>query len=133
MPSHWQFYEGTTVRSETKGEQTHVNAVRSSLWGCILSMQASIFRTGVNHAIQGSGAQITKGLQCTIWGHQPHGISSWVVAPINIHDEVMCVTNSKDVKDVKISVDAYNESVCDMVPLTGMKWATGLESWNDKE
>jgi DNA polymerase I-like protein with 3'-5' exonuclease and polymerase domains len=133
-PSHWASYDaGEVMRSSRKGPQTVDKAAVSALYGAVMSTQSSIFRAAVNHAIQGSGAQITKELQAKIWEMQPAGIEEWLVQPLQVHDEVLCVSQPELAEAVKVKVDAYVEEVKERVPLTGMKWQYDLASWQEKE
>lgn len=113
-------------------EQTAMGAVQSALYGCAFAIQGSNQRAANNHLIQSSGAQITKAVQRKIWDIQPSGIHTWAVQPMNIHDELMCVTHPDYTGEVEAVVNATVESFRPKVPLIKMEWATGLSSWADK-
>jgi hypothetical protein len=130
-PRSWRAIKIKVQRREGR-IQTASGATQSALYACAFGIQASNMRAAANHEIQSPGAKITKRLQCAIWGLQPVGIGSWVVQPLNAHDEVMC-PRAKRVKDrLKVVVDDIVESYRPKVPLIGMKWKQGLESWADK-
>ena len=65
----------------------------SALYGAAFGLQGSNTRSAGNHAIQSTGAIITKELQTGIWGFQPVGIHQWVVRPMNVHDELPTALN----------------------------------------
>lgn len=107
-------------------------AVQSALYGAAFSMQAANMRAAANHEIQSSGATITKLVQRKIWDLQPAGIGDWMVQPMNIHDEIMCVTYPSFVDRVAQVVHDAVESVRHKVPLIKMEWSKHLNSWADK-
>ncbi len=80
--------------------QTAGGAVSSALYGAAFGIQAANMRAAANHEIQSPGGQITKAVQRRIWDLQPTGIHDLVVAPANVHDEIMCVTHPGSVKQV---------------------------------
>lgn len=107
-------------------------AVQSALYAAAFGMQAANMRAAANHEIQSSGATITKMVQRRIWELQPAGGHRWLVEPMNIHDEIMCVTEPSLVDNVADVVNQAVESVRDKVPLIAMKWHKNLASWADK-
>jgi hypothetical protein len=113
--------------------QTASGALSSALYGCAFQIQAANMRAANNHLIQSPGAQITKRLQRRIWDSQPSGVSDWFVAPMNIHDEIICVTNPKVVEEVAQAVVQTVESFRLQVPLIGMKWNLEMENWAEKK
>ena len=86
----------------------------------------------INLPIQGTGAQITKGVQRDIWRHQPIGYSPWIVIPVNIHDEIMVPTQKDHVTSVSQTVDESVERYRTIVPLLEIEWHTNMQSWADK-
>jgi len=90
-------------------------------------------RAAANHEIQSPGGQITKNIQRRIWDLQPHGVHELLVAPMNIHDEVMSVTHPDYVEAVADIVRDGVESYRDRVPLIGMTWNLEMESWAGKK
>lgn len=112
--------------------QTATGAVASALYGAAFGLQASNMRAAANHVIQSSGATITKDVQRAIWDIQPIGVGEWKVQPINVHDEIQCVTDPNVVDQVAKAVYERVETFRPKVPLIQMKWKTGLQSWADK-
>lgn len=113
-------------------EQTVTGAVRSALFASAFAIQAANMRAACNHRIQSTGAQITKHVQRKIWDIQPYGINDMVVQPLNIHDEIMCVTHKKYVDKVKSTVDNAVSSFKSKVPLISMEWKINLNNWGEK-
>jgi hypothetical protein len=130
-PKNWRDVPIKVVRSDR--EQTAAGAVSSALYGAAFQIQAGNTRAANNHLIQSPGAQITKSLQRKIWDVQPHGGNAWRVAPMNIHDEVMCVTDPKYVDTVANVVIEAVEYFRPQVPLIGMKWCKAMENWAEKK
>jgi len=112
--------------------QTGLGATASALFGAMFGLQGQIVRAAANHTIQSPGGQITKEVQGKVWELQPCGVSSWVVMPMNIHDElqVPCVTDSVD--RLKATVDQAVSHFKPVVPLIKMKFKTGLSDWSKK-
>jgi DNA polymerase I-like protein with 3'-5' exonuclease and polymerase domains len=129
-PKHLRGIKGKVMRRDR--EQTTSGAVMSALYAAAFALQASVTRAAGNHVIQSSGAQITKKVQRNIWDIQPHGVSEWLVQPMNIHDEIMCPTHPSKTDELKKVVDLTVESFREKVPLIKMEWETGLKSWADK-
>ena len=73
--------------------QTAGGAISSALYGAAFGIQAANMRAAANHEIQSPGGQITKAVQRRIWDLQPAGVHDLLVSPMNIHDEIMCVTH----------------------------------------
>jgi len=130
VPKTWQAAKGMVTRSDR--EQTAAGAVSSALYGATFQLQAANTRAANNHLIQSPGAQITKRVQCAIWELQPSGVSEWMVAPMNIHDEVMCVTHPSVVEPLVEKVRGAVEHYRPMVPLIGMTWSTAMDNWAEK-
>jgi DNA polymerase I-like protein with 3'-5' exonuclease and polymerase domains len=107
-------------------------AVQSALYAAAFGMQAANMRAAANHEIQSSGATITKAVQREIWELQPAGGHRWLVQPMNIHDEIMCVTEPALVDRVADVVNRSVESFRPKVPLIKMEWKKSLASWADK-
>ena len=131
IPREWRRFDFEVLRRDRK--QTPAGAVSSALYGAAFQIQASNIRAANNHLIQSPGAMITKDLQRQIWDIQPHGVNDWVVAPINVHDEVLCVTDPKVCDKVTETVVRVVESYRDRVPLIGMKWVTSMSNWAGKK
>jgi len=129
-PKAWRRLEGTVVRRDR--EQSAAGAVSSALYGAAFQIQASTIRAANNHLIQSPGAVITKHLQRRIWDLQPHGVNDWKVAPMNVHDEVLSVTDPEFVEAVAEVVVEVVESYREMVPLIGMSWQTSIDNWAGK-
>jgi len=130
-PSAWRQCPIKVVRRDRV--QTAGGAVSSALYGCAFQIQAANMRAANNHLIQSAGAQITKIVQRKIWDAQPAGIHPWRVAPMNIHDEIICVTHPAAVDIVKQIVAVTVESFRPQVPLIGMKWNLEMDNWAEKK
>jgi hypothetical protein len=130
-PKHWKDCKVKVVRRDRV--QTAGGAVSSALYGAAFSMQGANMRAAANHEIQSVGAEITKHLQRRIWDLQPVGVNDWHVAPMNIHDEIMCVTRPDMVSSVAPVVREVVESYRPKVPLVGMDWGEGLRNWGEKK
>jgi DNA polymerase I-like protein with 3'-5' exonuclease and polymerase domains len=113
--------------------QTAAGAVQSALYGAAFQISAGIERAAKNHYIQSPGAEITKSVQRVIWDVQPSGVNTWVVQPMNVHDEVMNVTRrgyESIVEDrVKERVAEYKR----IVPLLAIDWFNGIPNWANKK
>jgi hypothetical protein len=113
--------------------QTAGGAVASALYGAAFGLQQSNMRAAANHEIQSPGGQITKHAQRAIWDLQPSGVHELVVAPLNVHDEIMCVTHPDYVKKVTAAVRPVVESYRPQVPLIGMTWNEAQANWAEKK
>jgi len=129
-PKHWRDCKLKVCRRDRL--QTAAGAVQSAIYGAAFQIQARNMRSANNHLIQSPGAQITKRMQRRIWDLQPHGIGTWLVAPMNIHDEVMCVTHPSIVKKMTHLVRDVVESYRPQVPLIGITWEEDMEHWAGK-
>jgi hypothetical protein len=130
-PRHWKDCKVKVVRRDRV--QTAGGAVASALYGAAFSMQAANMRAAANHEIQSPGAEITKHVQRKIWDLQPAGINAWHVAPMNIHDEIMCVTRPDMVSSVTRVVTESVEHFRPKVPLIGMDWNEEMMNWAEKK
>lgn len=133
-PNYWltkKFKNIKVVRRLKKGVQTAAGAAMSALYGAAFGIQSQNTRAAANHEIQSPGGQICKHVQRRIWDLQPHGVHPIRVAPINVHDEILCVNNCPDEIGavVKESVESYR----DRIPLLGMTWNIEQENWADKK
>ncbi len=131
LPKEWRNLPGRILRRDR--EQTPAGAVSSALYGAAFQIQAANMRAANNHLIQSPGAEITKAVQKQIWDIQPHGVHELVVAPMNIHDEILCVTNPDFVELVAETVQKAVESFRKYVPLIGMKWNLAMDNWAEKK
>lgn len=113
-------------------DQTATGAVRSALFGAAFQIQAANVRAATNHEIQATGAGITKSTQKGIWDLQPSGSHSWVVMPLNIHDEIMCPTKKGRQVDVETVVQNKIEEFKTIVPKLSIDWSNELKTWADK-
>lgn len=113
-------------------EQTVGGAVMSALFGAAFSIQSQNIRAAANHRIQSTGATLTKELQCRIWNLQPGGIHSWVVQPMNVHDEIMvpCLPSVKD--RISEIVKHFVNEKRPLVPLIKIDWSSTMQTWADK-
>jgi hypothetical protein len=130
-PKHWKDCKVKVVRRDRV--QTAGGAVSSALYGAAFSMQAANMRAAANHEIQSPGAEITKYVQRKIWDLQPVGVNEWRVAPMNIHDEIMCVTQPDMVSSVTQVVRDSVEHFRTYVPLIGMDWFEEMNNWAEKK
>jgi hypothetical protein len=113
--------------------QLPAGATQSALFGAAFQIQAANMRAANNHLIQSVGAEVTKAVQSAIWDIQPAGVHTWLVAPMNIHDEIMVVTNPSVVEQVGESVATTVESYRDKIPLIGIKWCFDMATWAEKK
>ncbi len=111
-------------------KQTIKGALCSALYACAFQIQSSNMRAACNHEIQSSGATVNKELELKIWEFQPRGIYNWVVQPLNIHDEILCVKYS-DI-NIKKEVGKFIEKNKQKIPLLDMEWKTNLKDWSEK-
>ena len=131
-PAEWRNCDIPVVRSEYRGVQKAGGALASALYGAAFGISEAVVRASANHEIQSPGAEITKTVQKNIWDLQPYGVHEFVVAPMNVHDEVISVTHP-DYVDAEANIVEYTvESYRDKVPLIGMKWCRDMDSWADK-
>jgi hypothetical protein len=122
------------VRSIQQGRvQTAAGAVASALYGAAFGIQQNNVRAAANHEIQSPGGQITKRVQRRVWDLQPAGINMLLVAPMNIHDELMTVTHPTMIKQVTAVVWETVESYRPQVPLIGMTWFEHMLNWAEKK
>lgn len=113
--------------------QTAGGAVASALYGASFGLQAANMRAAANHEIQSPGGTITKDVQRAVWDLQPVGVHELVVAPMNVHDELMVVTHPDYVHKVTGAVRKSVESFRDRVPLIGITWNEAQENWAEKK
>ncbi|OQY13585.1 MAG: hypothetical protein B6I31_00890 [Desulfobacteraceae bacterium 4572_19] len=128
-PKEWTKLKIKVTRRDR--EQSISGAVRSALFGAAFGIQGACMRAAANHEIQSPGGTITKGLQKRIWDLQPCGIGTWIVQPMNVHDEVNTVIKKGYEDSVKTIVDNYNEEYKKQIPLISMDWGA-MRTWADK-
>ena len=129
-PKEWRQIKLHIVRRER--EQTACGALQSGCLAEAFRLQAANMRAAANHVIQSPEATIVKRLQASIWELQPAGIHPWQVAPMNIHDEIMCPTVPNQVEAVSQIVDTFIEKHRSIIPLLAIDWSQNLSSWADK-
>ena len=129
LPKEWRDLKLKVVRRERV--QTAAGAVCSALYGGAFALQAANMRAAANHEIQGAGAQVTKRLQRKIWDIQPVGVTTWMVVPMNIHDEVLVPCHVSVVDKVGTVVKETIEYYKKDIPLIGMKWKTHVKNWSE--
>jgi len=129
-PKEWKHVKLKVRRRER--DQTVSGAAQSALFAAAFALQSANMRAAGNHVIQGTGAQLTKMLQCKLWEMQPHGIHDWEIMLLNIHDEVMAPTNPERVEESKEIVKKFLEEHTPTIPLMKMEWDTDLKSWGEK-
>lgn len=121
------------VRNISKGVQTAGGAVSSALFGAAFGLQASNTRAAANHEIQSPCGQVTKDIQRHIWDLQPCGVHELIVAPLNVHDEIMTVNRNDYTKYIADVVQERVEYYRDQIPLIGMTWNLQQDNWADKK
>lgn len=133
VPKSWRDCKIKIIRSPHKGVQVAAGAVASALYGAAFQIQNANQRAAANHEIQSPGGEITKSVQRKIWDLQPVGVHELVVAPMNVHDEILSVTHPDYVQPVAKVVQAGVEAFRAKVPLIGMKWNLEMASWAEKK
>jgi len=135
VPKAWQGnnLKVKVMRSMHKGVQTAGGAVSSALFGAAFGLQGANVRAAANHEIQSPGGQITKAVQRKIWDLQPSGVNKLLVAPFNIHDEIMVVNTPEMTERISKAVENEVVSYRDQVPLIGMTWNLEQENWAEKK
>lgn len=123
------------VKRYEKGDrwQTVCGATASALYGSVQVISEGVIRAGGNNEIQGTGAEATKRLQRRIWDHQPIGVHPFRVAPMNVHDEIMCPTLPGYIEAVAETVRETVEGFRSIVPLIGIEWYRQLDNWGSKD
>lgn len=129
-PEDWKKIKVKVLRRADRGQQTVGNAVRSALYGAAFSVQSAVQRAASNHRIQAAGARVTKVVQHTLWTKfQPVGFAPWRARPINIHDEVIVVTQPELTGPIQQTVVDTVDSFRDKVPLLKLGWGP-MTSWS---
>lgn len=129
-PKKWKECPVKVVRRDRV--QTAGGAVTSALYGAAFGVQAASMRAAANHEIQGAGSGITKYLERKLWDLQPSGVNPWVVAPMQIHDEVAIVHSPDMANTIKQVVQDTVVFFKGKVPLLEMDWHANVSSWADK-
>lgn len=128
-PEEWKKLKIKVRRRDR--EQSVGGALQSALFGCCFQIQAANMRAAANHEIQSSGAQITKICQRKLWDVQPHGLTKWLVQPMNVHDEILAPMAEEVVEQChQIIYDAV-ESFRPRVPLIEFEFKP-MNSWAEK-
>lgn len=131
LPLEW-LEDHTIFRRRDKPQETW-QVIRSALFGCLLGLQARIIRVAGNLKIQSPGGEITKIVQERIWDiYQPIGVHPWVVRPMNVHDEIICVHKPEIAHEIGITVQDCVHQLKKHVPLLEIKWKEGMKSWAEK-
>ncbi len=128
-PKQWQSLKIKCQRSDRI--QSVSGAVQSALYGAAFGVQGSASRAAINHEIQSTGAGITKDVEERIWRVQPIGCNSWVVRPMQVHDEIMAVVDPAATQQVANVVRNRVEELKDTVPLLKLDWSVGGKNWAD--
>lgn len=129
-PKEWRTINVKVIRRERM--QTVSGAVQSALYGGMFQIQAASMRAAKNHEIQSAGATITKHVQRKIWDLQPTGVSSWIVQPMNVHDEILCVTRKGHEAELEKVVYNTVETFRPKIPLIKIDWKTNMANWGEK-
>jgi hypothetical protein len=130
-PKEWKNFRVKVTRRDRL--QTASGAAQSAIYAAAFNIEASRIRQAGNHVIQSTGAEITKAVQAAIMELQPSGVHPWRVRCLNIHDEVIVVTDSKET--IERATEKMNEIVekyQPVVPLLRMDWSKHLGTWADK-
>jgi hypothetical protein len=130
-PSAWRKCAIKVTRRDRV--QTAGGALQSALFGAAFQIQAADMRAANNHLIQSPGAQITKAVQRKVWDLQPAGVGPLFIAPMNVHDEILCATHPTYVDSVAKVVQDAVEYFRPQVPLIGMKWCMDMNNWAEKK
>lgn len=130
-PKEWSDHKIKVVRRDRV--QSAAGAVASALYGAAFQIQAANTRAAGNHEMQGTGAGVTKRLQRRIWDLQPAGVNEFVVAPMNVHDEIMCPLLRRMAGAVTAVVKEVVEGYRDIIPLIGMTWFQRMLTWAGKK
>lgn len=130
-PVAWRQCKIPVVRRDRV--QTAGGAVSSALYGAAFAIQGANIRAAGNHKIQSPGGQITKRVQRKIWDLQPVGVAPLVVAPMNVHDELMVVNRPDYSQRVADQVAEAVEFYRPHVPLIGMTWFLEMANWSEKK
>ena len=133
LPAEWRTCDAPVIRSDRRGVQKAWGALTSALYGAAFGIAEGVVRASANHEIQSPGAEVTKETQVRIWGLQPHGVHEWIVAPMNVHDEVISVTHPDYVQAQADIVEEVVESYRPQVPLIGMSWCLEMNNWAEKK
>lgn len=112
--------------------QTPLGAVSSALYGAAFQVAGGMERAAANHEIQSPGGQICKAVQRAVWDLQPAGVNSWVVAPMNVHDELMCPVQPAYAAQVEARVQNTVATFRQRVPLIAISWKARLSDWSGK-
>ncbi len=131
LPKGWKNHPVKVWRRDRV--QTAGGAVSSALYGAAFGLQQSNMRAAANHEIQSPGGQITKHVQRAVWDLQPVGVCELKVACLNVHDEIMCVTDEEYVPLVTEKVREVVEHYRPQVPLIGMTWNESQANWAEKK
>lgn len=131
-PAEWRAIPVKVVRRDR--EQLVAGAVSSALYGACFAIQGANARAAVNHVIQSSGAEMTKTLERDIWALQPIGIHPWVVRPMNVHDEILVVSEKGKGIPAKVReiVNTYISRMKPQIPLLEIEWQDHLNNWSEK-
>lgn len=113
--------------------QSAGGAVQSALYGAAFAIQAQNMRSAANHEIQSPGAEITKRAQRRIWDLQPAGVHKLLVAPMNVHDELMVVNDPSVTEAITVVVRETVEYYRPQVPLIGITWYRVMGNWAGKK
>lgn len=125
-PKEWDIEREIKVQRREK-LQTPLGSVRTALFATAFAISGSIVRAAVNHKIQSPGATITKELQAKLWELQPYGSNPWIIACMQVHDELLAVV-PKDTS-VRGIVDDFVIEWRDKVQLLNIEWKDKLDSW----
>lgn len=132
VPGEWKKHKDMVSRRAGR-IQTPGGAVSSALYGAAFGIQAQNTRSACNHEIQSPGGEITKNVQRRIWDLQPVGAHPLMVAPLNVHDEILVVNHPSMTEAIAEKVQEGVEAYRPHVPLIGMTWNLEMQNWAEKK
>lgn len=129
-PKEWKEISATVVRSK-KPQKAH-GAAQSALFGAAFGLQGANIRASANHKIQGTGAQVTKRVQCAVWALQPSGLHPWRVATLQVHDELLVCHKQTDTDLIRQIILDEVEIMRTTIPQLKIDWVKDAPDWSVK-
>jgi hypothetical protein len=132
LPEELYEYDNVYGRVQRgKHFQEPSGAVQSALHAASFGIQGSIQRAANNHKIQSTGAGVCKELEAAIWSLQPPGFHPWIVAPLNMHDEIVVAHAPHVAGRLQATVNEQIERFREIIPLLAMGWKQNLSNWSE--
>jgi hypothetical protein len=126
----WKYIKAKVTRRDRI--QTACGATQTALFAAAFNLQQRNLRAAANHVIQCTGSQITKEVQRAVWNLQPYGVATWMVQPMNIHDELQCPCHPSVVDKLETTVKETVNDFKSIVPLMSIDWKRQMDSWAGK-